>query len=120
MDFCEPMLEEAVKKRTGSPAGPPLSSARATGWPCPARPVLRCRHDFFGLREHGRPPSAWAKCAACSGPAAGCSCWILQPFFWFRPFYYAYLKFVPATIAAVMTGDRSAYEYLWRFDRVVS
>ena len=35
-----------------------------------------------------------------------------QPYFWFRPFYYAYLRFVLPTIAAIVTGDRSAYEYL--------
>jgi demethylmenaquinone methyltransferase/2-methoxy-6-polyprenyl-1,4-benzoquinol methylase len=35
-----------------------------------------------------------------------------QPFFWFRPFYYAYLKLVLPAIAAFVTGDRSAYEYL--------
>jgi demethylmenaquinone methyltransferase/2-methoxy-6-polyprenyl-1,4-benzoquinol methylase len=35
-----------------------------------------------------------------------------QPYFWFRPFYYAYLKFVLPLVAGVVTGDRSAYEYL--------
>ena len=35
-----------------------------------------------------------------------------QPYFWFRPFYYAYLKFILPAIAGLVTGDRSAYEYL--------
>ena len=35
-----------------------------------------------------------------------------QPYFWFKPFYYAYLKFILPWVAAVVTGDRSAYEYL--------
>ncbi len=35
-----------------------------------------------------------------------------QPFPWFRPFYYAYLKLVLPPVAAIVTGDRSAYEYL--------
>ena len=35
-----------------------------------------------------------------------------QPHLWFRPFYYTYLKFILPAIAAVVTGDRSAYEYL--------
>ena len=35
-----------------------------------------------------------------------------QPFWWFRPFYYAYLKFVLPSIAGIVTGDKSAYEYL--------
>jgi demethylmenaquinone methyltransferase / 2-methoxy-6-polyprenyl-1,4-benzoquinol methylase len=35
-----------------------------------------------------------------------------QPYRWFRPVYYFYLKrFLPA-IASVVTGDRGAYEYL--------
>jgi demethylmenaquinone methyltransferase / 2-methoxy-6-polyprenyl-1,4-benzoquinol methylase len=35
-----------------------------------------------------------------------------QPYFWFRPFYYTYLKFVLPFVAGLVTGDRSAYEYL--------
>lgn len=35
-----------------------------------------------------------------------------QPFGWFRPFYYAYLKGILPLVAGLVTGDRSAYEYL--------
>ena len=35
-----------------------------------------------------------------------------QPYFWFKPIYYAYLRFLLPSIAAVVTGDRAAYEYL--------
>ena len=35
-----------------------------------------------------------------------------QPMVWFRPFYYTYLKYVLPTVAGIITGDRSAYEYL--------
>jgi demethylmenaquinone methyltransferase/2-methoxy-6-polyprenyl-1,4-benzoquinol methylase len=35
-----------------------------------------------------------------------------QPYFWFKPIYFAYLKFLLPLVAAVVTGDRSAYEYL--------
>jgi len=35
-----------------------------------------------------------------------------QPVFWFRPVYYTYLKFVLPIVAGIVTGDRSAYEYL--------
>jgi demethylmenaquinone methyltransferase/2-methoxy-6-polyprenyl-1,4-benzoquinol methylase len=35
-----------------------------------------------------------------------------QPAAWFRPFYYAYLKHVLPWVAGIVTGDRSAYEYL--------
>jgi demethylmenaquinone methyltransferase/2-methoxy-6-polyprenyl-1,4-benzoquinol methylase len=35
-----------------------------------------------------------------------------QPCWWFRPFYYAYLKYMLPAIAGIVTGDKSAYEYL--------
>jgi demethylmenaquinone methyltransferase/2-methoxy-6-polyprenyl-1,4-benzoquinol methylase len=35
-----------------------------------------------------------------------------QPAPWFRPLYYTYLKFILPTVAGLVTGDRSAYEYL--------
>ena len=35
-----------------------------------------------------------------------------QPDRWFRPFYYAYLKYLLPLVAAVATGDKGAYDYL--------
>jgi demethylmenaquinone methyltransferase/2-methoxy-6-polyprenyl-1,4-benzoquinol methylase len=35
-----------------------------------------------------------------------------QPQAWLRPFYYTYLKVVLPAVAGLVTGDRSAYEYL--------
>ena len=35
-----------------------------------------------------------------------------QPYFWFRPFYYLYLRGVLPWVARWMTGDRDAYLYL--------
>ena len=35
-----------------------------------------------------------------------------QPYFWFRPFYYIYLKGVLPWLARLVTGDRDAYLYL--------
>jgi demethylmenaquinone methyltransferase / 2-methoxy-6-polyprenyl-1,4-benzoquinol methylase len=35
-----------------------------------------------------------------------------QPWRWFRPLYYFYLKRILPSIAGVVTGDRAAYEYL--------
>jgi demethylmenaquinone methyltransferase/2-methoxy-6-polyprenyl-1,4-benzoquinol methylase len=35
-----------------------------------------------------------------------------QPDPWFRPFYYIYLKYILPWVAAIATGDKSAYDYL--------
>jgi demethylmenaquinone methyltransferase/2-methoxy-6-polyprenyl-1,4-benzoquinol methylase len=35
-----------------------------------------------------------------------------QPDKWVRPFYYFYLKFILPRVAAIATGDKSAYDYL--------
>ena len=67
----------------------------------------------FGLRNMANRHQALAEMRRVLRP--GGRLFVLefsQPHFWFRPFYYAYLKFVLPAIAAVVTGDRSAYEYL--------
>ena len=35
-----------------------------------------------------------------------------QPYFWFSPIYYSYLRFVLPWLARFVTGDRDAYLYL--------
>ena len=35
-----------------------------------------------------------------------------QPYWWFRPVYYFYLKFILPWFARMVTGDRDAYLYL--------
>ena len=35
-----------------------------------------------------------------------------QPFFWFRPLYYFYLRLILPWMARLVTGDREAYLYL--------
>jgi demethylmenaquinone methyltransferase/2-methoxy-6-polyprenyl-1,4-benzoquinol methylase len=35
-----------------------------------------------------------------------------QPYGWFRPLYYFYLRRILPFIAGVVTGDKSAYDYL--------
>ena len=35
-----------------------------------------------------------------------------QPYFWFRPFYYLYLRGILPWVARLLTGDREAYLYL--------
>lgn len=114
MDFCAPMLEEAVKKRAGSPRWTGIAFHQGDGM---ALPVPDRRYDAltisFGLRNMADRHQALSEMRRVLRP--GGRLFVLefsQPYFWFRPFYYTYLKFLLPTIAGVVTGDKSAYEYL--------
>jgi len=114
MDFCQPMLDEAVKKRSSSPRWTQIEFRQGDGMALPLPD-----HSFdavtisFGLRNMADRHKALSEMHRVLRP--GGRLFVLefsQPFFWFRPFYYAYLKFVLPVIAGVVTGDKSAYEYL--------
>lgn len=114
MDFCAPMLEEAVKKSAGSPRWTTIEFRQGDGMalPLPDRSFDAVTISF-GLRNMADRDQALREMRRVLRP--GGRLFVLefsQPFFWFRPFYYAYLKFVLPAIAALVTGDRSAYEYL--------
>jgi demethylmenaquinone methyltransferase / 2-methoxy-6-polyprenyl-1,4-benzoquinol methylase len=114
MDFCQPMLDEAVKKRSGSPRWAQIEFRQGDGLalPLPDRSFDAVTISF-GLRNMADRHKALSEMRRVLRP--GGRLFVLefsQPFFWFRPFYYAYLKFVLPVIAGVVTGDKSAYEYL--------
>jgi demethylmenaquinone methyltransferase/2-methoxy-6-polyprenyl-1,4-benzoquinol methylase len=114
MDFCQPMLDEAVKKRADSPRWALIEFKQGDGL---ALPLPDASFDAvtisFGLRNMADRHQALKEMRRILRP--GGRLFVLefsQPFFWFRPFYYAYLKLVLPLIAGLVTGDRSAYEYL--------
>jgi demethylmenaquinone methyltransferase/2-methoxy-6-polyprenyl-1,4-benzoquinol methylase len=114
MDFCQPMLDEAVKKRAVRPHWAAVEFRPGDGM---ALPLPDGSFDAltisFGLRNMADRHTALREMRRVLRP--GGRLFVLefsQPVFWFRPFYYAYLKFVLPAVAAVVTGDRSAYEYL--------
>jgi len=114
MDFCQPMLDEAVKKRSGSPRWAQIEFSQGDGLalPLPDRSFDAVTISF-GLRNMADRHKALSEMRRVLRPAG--RLFVLefsQPFFWFRPFYYAYLKFVLPVVAGVVTGDKSAYEYL--------
>lgn len=114
MDFCVPMLEEAVKKRSDSPKWRKIDFRPGDGMalPLPDRCVDVVTISF-GLRNMADRHKALTEMRRVLRP--GGRLVVLefsQPYFWFRPFYYAYLKHLLPSIAAVVTGDKSAYEYL--------
>lgn len=114
MDFCQPMLDEAVKKRSDSPRWTRIEFRQGDGMALPLPD--RCFDAVtisFGLRNMADRHKALSEMRRVLRP--GGRLFVLefsQPYFWFRPFYYAYLKFVLPVIAGVVTGDKSAYEYL--------
>ncbi len=114
MDFCQPMLDEAVKKRVRSPRWDDIEFHQGDGT---ALPLPDAGFDAvtisFGLRNMADRHKALSEMRRVLRP--GGRLFVLefsQPYFWFRPFYYAYLKFILPGIAGVVTGDKSAYEYL--------
>lgn len=114
MDFCQPMLDEAVKKRTANGRWSGIEFKQGDGM---ALPLPNASYDAltisFGLRNMADRHTALREMRRVLRP--GGRLFVLefsQPFFWFRPFYYAYLKLILPAVAGVVTGDRSAYEYL--------
>ena len=114
MDFCQPMLDEAVKKGAANPRWSQIEFRQgdALALPLPDRSYDAVTISF-GLRNMADRHQALGEMRRVLRP--GGRLFVLefsQPYFWFRPFYYAYLKLVLPANAAVVTGDRSAYEYL--------
>jgi demethylmenaquinone methyltransferase/2-methoxy-6-polyprenyl-1,4-benzoquinol methylase len=114
MDFCQPMLDEAVKKRAGRPRGEAIEFKPGDGMALPLPD--RCFDAVtisFGLRNMADRHQSLTEMRRVLRP--GGRLFVLefsQPFFWFRPLYYFYLKLILPAVAGVVTGDRSAYEYL--------
>jgi demethylmenaquinone methyltransferase/2-methoxy-6-polyprenyl-1,4-benzoquinol methylase len=114
MDFCQPMLDEAVVKRAANPRWENIAFKQGDGM---ALPLPDATFDAltisFGLRNMADRHQALGEMRRVLRP--GGRLFVLefsQPYFWFRPFYYAYLKFLLPLVAGRVTGDRSAYEYL--------
>jgi len=114
MDFCQPMLDEAVKKQGANPRWSSIVFRQGDGM---ALPLPDAGFDAmtisFGLRNMADRHKSLSEMRRVLRP--GGRLFVLefsQPYFWFRPFYYAYLKFILPAVAGIVTGDKSAYEYL--------
>ncbi len=115
LDFCEPMLEQARKKR--SVRGLAETGNQFLHGDCLALPFEDDSFDLitiaFGLRNLADRAKGLAEMHRVLRP--GGRLVILefsQPYLWFRPFYYFYLRGILPWVARWLTGDREAYLYL--------
>lgn len=114
IDFCQPMLDEAVKKRDENHRWTHIAFRLGDGMALPLPDAsFQAITISFGLRNMVNRAQALQEMRRVLKPDG--RLFILefsQPMVWFRPFYYTYLKYVLPIVAGIITGDRSAYEYL--------
>jgi demethylmenaquinone methyltransferase/2-methoxy-6-polyprenyl-1,4-benzoquinol methylase len=115
MDFCQPMLDEAVKKQAALPglaANVKFQQGDGLALPLPDESFDAVTISF-GLRNMADRQKSLSEMRRILRP--GGRLFVLefsQPSRWFRPFYFFYLRRVLPAIAGVVTGDRAAYKYL--------
>ena len=116
MDFCQPMLDQAEKKKL---TAPPRRYANVTfrQGDALALPLPDASFDAvtisFGLRNLADRPRGLREMRRVLRP--GGRLFVLefsQPSPWFRSFYFFYLRKILPAIAGGVTGDRAAYVYL--------
>jgi len=115
MDFCEPMLLEAEKKK--STPGSRFSAIRfqvGDGMNLPAADEsFDAVTISFGLRNMADRHRSLCEMRRVLRPSG--RLFVLefsQPQRWFKPIYFAYLRYLLPKLAGAVTGDRPAYDYL--------
>jgi demethylmenaquinone methyltransferase/2-methoxy-6-polyprenyl-1,4-benzoquinol methylase len=117
MDFCQPMLDqaEAKKSRAADPRYAHVTFRPGDGL---ALPVEDASCDAvtvsFGLRNMADRPRALGEMRRVLRKPDGCL-YVLefsQPYRWFAPLYFAYLRHVLPRLAGWVTGEKGAYDYL--------
>ncbi len=116
MDFCQPMLEEAIQKQKKSPEP---SDARLTFQQGDGLNLPLEDNSFdavtisFGLRNMADRHLSLTEMRRILRP--GGRMYVLefsQPDAWFKPIYLFYLRSILPVIAGIVTKDKAAYIYL--------
>ncbi|MDF9827000.1 demethylmenaquinone methyltransferase/2-methoxy-6-polyprenyl-1,4-benzoquinol methylase [Ereboglobus sp. PH5-10] len=122
MDFCQPMLDEAevkkavMRKRGGRHAARAdrIVFRQGDGMALPLPDACADAVTIsFGLRNMADRHKSLCEMRRVLRP--GGRVFVLefsQPWRWFRPVYYFYLRHLLPRIAGWVTGDREAYNYL--------
>lgn len=115
MDFCQPMLDEAEKKKNA--ASPRYTQITFRQGDALALPLPDAAFDAvtisFGLRNLADRDRGLREMRRVLRP--GGRLFVLefsQPQRWFRPFYFFYLSQILPRLAGILTSDRAAYDYL--------
>ena len=116
MDFCQPMLDEAIRKQAAD-ARQRYGNIQFKPGDGLALPLPDESFDAvtisFGLRNMGDRHRSLSEMRRVLRP--GGRVYVLefsQPDRWFRPIYLFYLRNILPWFAGILTGDRAAYEYL--------
>jgi len=115
-DFCQPMLDQAEAKKSGRRARryAAVTFQQGDGLDLPfADASFDAVTIAFGLRNMADRRRCLMEMRRVLRP--GGRLFILefsQPYAWFQPIYRAYLRYVTPHLAAALTGDRAAYDYL--------
>ncbi len=115
MDFCQPMLDAAEKKKLAAgAAAAAIVFRQGDGLALPvADESVDAITISFGLRNMADRHRSLMEMRRVLRP--GGHMFVLefsQPPRWFRPLYFFYLRKILPTVAGAVTGDRSAYVYL--------
>lgn len=116
VDFCQPMLNEAIRKQAADPRSESkrirFQQGDGLSLPLPDE-SFDVVTISFGLRNMADRRRSLSEMRRVLRP--GGTLFVLefsQPAPWFRPLYFFYLRRVLPALAGVITGDRGAYEYL--------
>jgi demethylmenaquinone methyltransferase/2-methoxy-6-polyprenyl-1,4-benzoquinol methylase len=116
MDFCQPMLDEALRKKQEAGPGcyPNVSFRQGDGLAISLEDAsVDAVTISFGLRNLADRARGLREMRRVLRP--GGRLHVLefsQPSAWFRPLYYFYLRHILPGLAGLVTGDRAAYDYL--------